>query len=129
MNPGVPQNGLRRGESFQVGSPVFYSCNRGYQLYGSRGRFCVDLGQWTGNLPSCLRQCSSVYLFLWAFDSSLDVHVFSLGRFLCFIVGLFAPLTLWYLSLLFIDYSFPFRAGLFPCSLCVCVCVLSLIHI
>ncbi|KAK7111364.1 MAM and LDL-receptor class A domain-containing protein 1-like [Littorina saxatilis] len=54
MNPGVPQNGLRSGESFQVGASVFFSCNHGYQLYGSRGRFCLDLGQWTGNLPSCL---------------------------------------------------------------------------
>ncbi|XP_025085563.1 uncharacterized protein LOC112558985 isoform X1 [Pomacea canaliculata] len=53
-DPGVPKNGVRKGENFQVGSSVYYSCNKGYLLFGSRGRICPDVGQWTGDLPSCL---------------------------------------------------------------------------
>ncbi|KAL8561655.1 hypothetical protein ACOMHN_001387 [Nucella lapillus] len=54
MDPGVPANGDRVGDSFLVAHSVYYSCHHGYTLYGSRGRFCLDLGQWTGSLPSCL---------------------------------------------------------------------------
>ncbi|KAK7484706.1 hypothetical protein BaRGS_00024114, partial [Batillaria attramentaria] len=53
-DPGIPKNGVRTGSDFGISKTINYSCSAGYTLYGSRGRYCMDNGQWTGNLPSCL---------------------------------------------------------------------------
>ncbi|XP_050392647.1 MAM and LDL-receptor class A domain-containing protein 1 isoform X1 [Patella vulgata] len=51
---GVPKIGYRKGDNFQVASAVHYNCSADYVLVGSRARYCMDIGQWTGNLPVCL---------------------------------------------------------------------------
>lgn len=53
-DPGIPKNGVRIGGDFAISKTVNYSCGAQYTLFGSRGRYCMDNGQWTGNLPSCL---------------------------------------------------------------------------
>ena len=54
QDPGIPRHGVRHMGSVQVGSSLNYTCEPGYMLYGSRARYCLDQGYWTGNVPFCL---------------------------------------------------------------------------
>lgn len=37
----------------QAGATIMYSCFKGYQLRGERGRKCLPTGEWSGGNPSC----------------------------------------------------------------------------
>ncbi|XP_041364647.1 MAM and LDL-receptor class A domain-containing protein 1-like isoform X2 [Gigantopelta aegis] len=50
---GAPKGGYRKGDDFSVSKTVSYYCHSGYTLVGSHQRYCMDIGQWTGNLPMC----------------------------------------------------------------------------
>ncbi|RVE63836.1 hypothetical protein OJAV_G00140200 [Oryzias javanicus] len=52
-DPGVPPGASRRGNSFDVGYDVTYSCNGNLFLVGSKVRVCQESGQWTGREPAC----------------------------------------------------------------------------
>ena len=53
-DPGVPANGKKIGESYKVGSIVYYECNTGFRLEGPKSRLCRFDGKWTDSLPSCV---------------------------------------------------------------------------
>ncbi|XP_003387839.1 PREDICTED: sushi, von Willebrand factor type A, EGF and pentraxin domain-containing protein 1-like isoform X2 [Amphimedon queenslandica] len=53
-DPGVPANGRKIGDSYSVGSIVYYECNTGFRLVGPRSRLCRFDGKWTDTLPSCV---------------------------------------------------------------------------
>lgn len=52
-DPGTPENGLRRGNNFEIGSKVTFSCFSGYTAIGSFERYCLPNGQWSGELSRC----------------------------------------------------------------------------
>uniref|UniRef100_A0A3P9I0B0 C3/C5 convertase n=1 Tax=Oryzias latipes TaxID=8090 RepID=A0A3P9I0B0_ORYLA len=52
-DPGVPPGASRRGNTFDVGYDVTYSCNGNLFLVGSRVRVCQENSQWTGREPAC----------------------------------------------------------------------------
>lgn len=52
--PGTLPNGWIDGGDYSVGSRIYYSCNPGYVLIGARERVCRDLGEWSGENPTCL---------------------------------------------------------------------------
>ena len=51
-DPGVPENGIRRGNTFIDGDSVKYFCNRNYSLIGSSVIRCVK-GKWSSAVPIC----------------------------------------------------------------------------
>ena len=53
-DPGTPRNGIKIGNSYNVGSVVSYECNSGYELVGSSTIICSFDGFWTGSVPSCV---------------------------------------------------------------------------
>ncbi|XP_067673194.1 MAM and LDL-receptor class A domain-containing protein 1-like isoform X1 [Haliotis asinina] len=65
---GFPKNGVRDGDDFRVSKTVKYKCQTGYTLVGSNARFCMDLGDWTGNFPVCLLSYKGGYLHYCNFD-------------------------------------------------------------
>ena len=77
-DPGVPQNGIRIGSSFEQGRSVTFLCNRNYTLIGSKSMVCGN-GNWSSSLPQCkgkfIRIASHV-LVVWLADSVyLLIHI------------------------------------------------------
>ncbi|XP_078348042.1 sushi, von Willebrand factor type A, EGF and pentraxin domain-containing protein 1-like isoform X3 [Oculina patagonica] len=56
-NPGIPPNGTRKGENFEHGKTVSFTCNNGYTLIGSKSMQCGN-GVWSSSLPQCKKPCS-----------------------------------------------------------------------
>eukprot|EP00117_Sycon_ciliatum_P048173 scpid2370/ scgid5761/ Sushi, von Willebrand factor type A, EGF and pentraxin domain-containing protein 1; CCP module-containing protein 22; Polydom; Selectin-like osteoblast-derived protein; Serologically defined breast cancer antigen NY-BR-38 len=54
-DPGVPDNGERRGDRFTYEQSVSYTCNAGYMLRGSTSQECLVSSQWSGQRPVCVR--------------------------------------------------------------------------
>ena len=52
-DPGVPANGGRSFSSTLFNTVVNYSCNEGYELFGSQRRTCQVNEQWSQSLPEC----------------------------------------------------------------------------
>lgn len=40
-------------DSLTTGTFAAYSCDDGYLLLGSKSRYCLDEGKWSGSLPVC----------------------------------------------------------------------------
>ncbi|XP_035691261.1 CUB and sushi domain-containing protein 1-like [Branchiostoma floridae] len=59
FNPGVPENGLREGNSFDVGEFVSFRCDDGFTLKGRAILSCMSGYQmgWDGPLPTCKAEC------------------------------------------------------------------------
>ena len=54
-----PVNGQVELSNTTLGSTANYTCNQGYSLgNGSSTRTCEADGEWSGNPPSCERECS-----------------------------------------------------------------------
>lgn len=57
-DPGIPENGLRQGNNFYIGSVLFFVCNSGYVLRGSGVLTCRygDNNElyWDADLPQCV---------------------------------------------------------------------------
>lgn len=53
-DPGTPANGRKVGESYTVGSVVYYECDTGFRLDGPQSRLCRFDGLWSDSLPSCV---------------------------------------------------------------------------
>ena len=43
-----------------VGAEATYACNMGYVLEGNSTRTCDDSGTWTGSVPECIREYSTI---------------------------------------------------------------------
>ena len=43
-----------------VGAEATYACNMGYVLEGNSTRTCDDNGTWTGSVPECIREYSTI---------------------------------------------------------------------
>lgn len=52
-DPGIPINGIRIGNDFSIGSMVFYRCNDGFIIMGSKVRTCQGDGVFSGMQPYC----------------------------------------------------------------------------
>lgn len=57
-NPGIPRNGARKGDNFEHGQTVSFTCNNGYTLIGNNSMQCQE-GVWSSSLP----QCKSKFIF------------------------------------------------------------------
>ncbi|OWF52999.1 Sushi, nidogen and EGF-like domain-containing protein 1 [Mizuhopecten yessoensis] len=54
-DPGILTSGQRRGDSFDYGNVVTYTCNHLYNMTrGSSVRSCDKYGRWTGYMPRCV---------------------------------------------------------------------------
>uniref|UniRef100_A0A8C5AG62 CUB and Sushi multiple domains 1 n=1 Tax=Gadus morhua TaxID=8049 RepID=A0A8C5AG62_GADMO len=57
LDPGIPVNGRRRGNSFAIGSQVSFTCDLGYTLSDQEPIICEKIHQWSHALPSCDALC------------------------------------------------------------------------
>ncbi|MBN3320802.1 CSMD1 protein, partial [Atractosteus spatula] len=57
LDPGIPVNGKRHGNSFAIGSRVTFSCDQGYTLSDEEPLVCERSHQWNHALPSCDALC------------------------------------------------------------------------
>ena len=53
LDPGIPVNGKRHGNSFAISSRVTFSCDQGYTLSDEEPIVCERNHQWNHALPSC----------------------------------------------------------------------------
>ena len=56
-NPGVPKNGLRRGDHFGVGYSVEYGCHSNFTMIGTKRATCMFMKYsigWSSEPPSCI---------------------------------------------------------------------------
>ena len=51
-----PENGQVSLTGTTFGSSATYTCNRGFELVGSRMRMCLASGEWMGDAPTCERK-------------------------------------------------------------------------
>ncbi|XP_066534535.1 CUB and sushi domain-containing protein 1a [Hoplias malabaricus] len=57
LDPGIPVNGKRHGNTFAIGSRVTFSCDPGYTLSDDQPIVCEKNHQWNHALPSCDALC------------------------------------------------------------------------
>ncbi|XP_046885306.1 CUB and sushi domain-containing protein 1-like [Hypomesus transpacificus] len=57
LDPGIPVNGKRHGNSFVIGLRVSFSCDPGYTLSDDKPIVCERNHQWNHALPSCDALC------------------------------------------------------------------------
>lgn len=50
----TPRNGQKNGTHYLDGNTVSFTCNKGYILFGSAERTCLNDGTWTGEEPFCI---------------------------------------------------------------------------
>ncbi|XP_071787239.1 uncharacterized protein [Asterias amurensis] len=53
-DPGEPENGIRQGTAFNVGSDVAFYCNPEYRIEGPSQRVCKQCGKWNLKQPQCV---------------------------------------------------------------------------
>ncbi|XP_064484452.1 uncharacterized protein LOC135397052 isoform X2 [Ornithodoros turicata] len=53
-SPGIPDNGVKIGNSYGPGAKVNFSCNPGYRLRGNDTILCDHRGFWSHPLPTCI---------------------------------------------------------------------------
>lgn len=51
--PGAPAHGIVEGDDFKYGAQVYFKCNAGYSLQGSRVAYCQLDGSWSAHHPEC----------------------------------------------------------------------------
>ncbi|KAG6937940.1 peptidase domain containing associated with muscle regeneration 1 [Chelydra serpentina] len=59
--PGAPAHGIVEGDDFKYGAQVYFKCNAGYNLKGSRVAYCQLDGSWSTHHPECVlheKNCS-----------------------------------------------------------------------
>ncbi|XP_068801590.1 inactive serine protease PAMR1 isoform X3 [Struthio camelus] len=59
--PGAPAHGIVEGDDFKYGAQVYFKCNAGYSLKGSRVAYCQLDGSWSTHHPECVldeKNCS-----------------------------------------------------------------------
>ena len=54
-------NGIIFKTSNTVSSQAFHQCNVGFQLNGLSVRECLTTGQWSGEMPTCIRKFGITY--------------------------------------------------------------------
>lgn len=57
LDPGIPVNGHRHGNNFNIRSTVTFSCDPGYTLSDEEPLVCERNHQWNHALPSCDGKC------------------------------------------------------------------------
>ncbi|CAH3021429.1 unnamed protein product, partial [Porites evermanni] len=57
-DPGIPEQGGRKGSSFAHGKTLSFSCNVGYTLVGAQTIECRE-GIWSAQLPLCKKSCTN----------------------------------------------------------------------
>ncbi|XP_030906199.2 inactive serine protease PAMR1 [Melopsittacus undulatus] len=59
--PGAPAHGIVEGDDFKYGAQIYFKCNAGYSLKGSRVAYCQLDGIWSTHHPECVldeKSCS-----------------------------------------------------------------------
>ena len=59
-----PQNGSVSVPSQQFGSVATYSCETGLVIEGNSSRQCESDGNWSGEMPTCVRKHKQIYIQL-----------------------------------------------------------------
>ena len=59
-----PQNGSVTGAGHLYGDSIMFACNAGYELYGNDSTACLDNGNWSAQVPHCIRKCPIFYIIL-----------------------------------------------------------------
>ncbi|CAM4574109.1 unnamed protein product [Eretmochelys imbricata] len=54
--PGAPAHGIVEGDDFKYGAQVYFKCNAGYNLKGSRVAYCQLDGSWSTHHHECVLQ-------------------------------------------------------------------------
>lgn len=62
LDPGIPVNGHRHGNNFNIRSTVTFSCDPGYTLSDEEPLICERNHQWNHALPSCDGKCQAPQL-------------------------------------------------------------------
>ena len=73
LSPPISGNVSQSGT--MVGAIADYSCEAGYQLTGSKSRFCAMTGNWTGTEP----QCKPIGKSNFALPPLLNMHYFAIS--------------------------------------------------
>ena len=58
-SPETPSHGSLRLNDLDIGSEVFYTCERGYRLDGPDVLVCGDNGEWSASPPVCIGKTST----------------------------------------------------------------------
>lgn len=74
-NPSVPEDGWKKGNSYEVGDTVEFGCFSGYQLLGSSKRECLPNGKWNGELTRCNSKQNDCP------DPGIPINGYKIGRF------------------------------------------------
>ena len=59
-DPGMPLNGIRTGDSLQVGSSLSFSCREGFNIEGATSITCNVDGKWSSEIPKCRGTCDVI---------------------------------------------------------------------
>lgn len=62
LDPGIPVNGHRHGNNFNIRSTVTFSCDPGYTLSDEEPLICERNHQWNHALPSCDGKCQALQM-------------------------------------------------------------------
>nr|XP_060620780.1 inactive serine protease PAMR1 isoform X2 [Anolis sagrei ordinatus] len=82
--PGAPAHGFVEGDDFKYGAHVYFKCNAGYTLKGSRVAYCQLNGSWSTHHPGCAiedRNCSDPGAPLNGFRKMMEDTVLLNGRY------------------------------------------------
>ncbi|XP_014799450.1 PREDICTED: sushi domain-containing protein 2 [Calidris pugnax] len=52
---GHPNNGMKNGTNYLLGSTISFTCNQGYALSGAKERTCQVTGTWSGDTTTCVK--------------------------------------------------------------------------
>ncbi|OXB70263.1 UNVERIFIED_CONTAM: hypothetical protein H355_012861, partial [Colinus virginianus] len=72
LDPGIPVNGHRHGNNFNIRSTVTFSCDPGYTLSDEEPLVCERNHQWNHALPSCDGKCVQLLFHTFHLESSHD---------------------------------------------------------
>nr|XP_034976915.1 inactive serine protease PAMR1 isoform X1 [Zootoca vivipara] len=82
--PGAPAHGFVEGDDFKYGSQVYFKCNAGYTLKGSRVADCQLDGSWSKHHSECVtedRNCSDPGAPLNGYKKMMDGAALMNGRY------------------------------------------------
>merc|ERR1719369_820203 len=74
-DPGAVLNGYHslNGTTHAFDTPVTYECKSGFKLVGEKTRWCGRDGIWTGNAPTCIKECDVQYCEKCASQTTCEV--------------------------------------------------------
>lgn len=65
-DPGTPLYGYQEGSGFLNGDILRFECQFGFELIGERMITCQNNNQWSANIPICICESNTCFLFMTA---------------------------------------------------------------